>query len=327
MKLLIDVNQLLWNGPILVMLFGTHVYFTLRLRLVQRKIGYGISLSLSDGSKNKKGFGRFGSLTTTLAATLGTGNIIGISTAVFLGGPGAVFWCWLTGLLGMATTYAETFLCHHFRYQGHGGPMYILHFLLHKKTLALPSIGGGFAGYTMAKAIRYGVARGLFTNESGLGTTGLIAGHCSEDDSVKQAAISMSATFWDTVVLCAITGLVLVCYQLEFPSEWQTLPASALTTAAFGKLPFFGDEILSIAIISFALATLIGWSYLGKQGFDYLFQGKYERFYQTLYLIMIFSGGIMPLALVWEMTDFINFFLLLPNIYLLVRCRKYVKKE
>lgn len=87
--------------------------------------------------QNKKGFGRFGSLTTTLAATLGTGNIIGISTAVFLGGPGAVFWCWLTGLLGMATTYAETFLCHHFRYQGHGGPMYILHFLLHKKTLAL----------------------------------------------------------------------------------------------------------------------------------------------------------------------------------------------
>ena len=172
-----------------------------------------------------------------------------------------------------------------------------------------------------------GVARGLFTNESGLGTTGLIAGHCSEDDSVKQAAISMSATFWDTVVLCAITGLVLVCYQLEFPSEWQMLPASALTTAAFGKLPFFGDEILSIAIISFALATLIGWSYLGKQGFDYLFQGKYERFYQTLYLIMIFSGGIMPLALVWEMTDFINLFLLLPNIYLLVRCRKYVKKE
>ena len=199
--------------------------------------------------------------------------------------------------------------------------------LIFSSAFAPPSIGGGFAGYTMGKAIRYGVARGLFTNESGLGTTGLIAGHCSEDDSVKQAAISMSATFWDTVVLCAITGLVLVCYQLEFPSEWQTLPASALTTAAFGKLPFFGDEILSIAIISFALATLIGWSYLGKQGFDYLFQGKYERFYQTLYLIMIFSGGIMPLALVWEMTDFINLFLLLPNIYLLVRCRKYVKKE
>ena len=133
MKLLIDVNQLLWNGPILVMLFGTHVYFTLRLRLVQRKIGYGISLSLSDGSKNKKGFGRFGSLTTTLAATLGTGNIIGISTAVFLGGPGAVFWCWLTGLLGMATTYAETFLCHHFRYQGHGGPCIFFIFYCTKK--------------------------------------------------------------------------------------------------------------------------------------------------------------------------------------------------
>ena len=109
MKLLIDVNQLLWNGPILVMLFGTHVYFTLRLRLVQRKNRIWHLPFSFRWQQNKKGFGRFGSLTTTLAATLGTGNIIGISTAVFLGGPGAVFWCWLTGLLGMATTYAETF--------------------------------------------------------------------------------------------------------------------------------------------------------------------------------------------------------------------------
>ena len=421
MELLIRINQFLWNGPILILLLGIHIYYTLHLRLVQRKIGKGIRLSLREDEGTQKGFGRFGSLATTLAATLGTGNIVGVSTAVYLGGPGAVFWCWLTGILGMATTYAETWLCHRLRWQGHGGPMYILHHFLHRHMLAvlysaalclsafcigcttqtnaiaetcqqvfgvppvlsailiafvvglilmqgsqwiekfsiaivptmaifffggctlylilhahylLPSIreifssafgpssiGGGIAGFTMGKAVRYGVARGLFTNESGLGTAGLIAGHSAEDTSEKQALVSMSATFWDTVVLCAVTGLVLVAYQLEYPTEWLTLSAGSLTTAAFGKLPFWGDEILAIAILCFALATLVGWSYLGKQGFDYLFHRKKERLYQTIYIIMIFIGGVMPLSLVWEMTDFINLFLLLPTAYLLIRCR------
>jgi len=389
---------------------------------VQRKIIRGIHLSLDDGeTTSKKGFGRFGSLSTTLAATLGTGNIVGVSTAVYLGGPGAVFWCWLTGILGMATTYAESYLCHRLRWQNHGGPMYVLHHVLHRRTLALlysaalclsaffigcttqtnaitetcrqvfsirpalcaitiaflvglilmqgskwiekfsmavvptmaifffggcslylilhahfllpaikeigksafspSSIGGGVAGFTVGKAIRYGVARGLFTNESGLGTAGLIAGHSAEDTSEKQALVSMSATFWDTVVLCAVTGLVLVAFQLEYPAEWIKLSAGSLTTAAFSKLPFFGDEILAIAILCFAVATLVGWSYLGRQGFDYLFHEKKQRIYQTIYVIMIFVGGVMPLNLVWEMTDFINLFLLFPTVYMLIRCR------
>ena len=421
------INQFLWNGPVLILLLGIHIYYTVHLQLVQRKIGSGIRLSLGEDESQKKGFGRFGSLATTLAATLGTGNIIGVSTAVYLGGPGAVFWCWLTGILGMATTYAETWLCHHLRWQKHGGPMYILDYTLHRRTLAIlystalclsafcigcttqtnaiadtcqhvfeipavfssiivafvvglilmqgsqwiekfsiaivptmaifffggctlylilhahyllpsvkqifssafgiSSIGGGLAGFTLGKAVRYGVARGLFTNESGLGTAGLIAGHSSEDTSEKQALISMSATFWDTVVLCAITGLVLVAYQLEYPAEWPTLSAGSLTTAAFGKLPFFGDEILAVAILCFALATLVGWSYLGRQGFDYLFHGKRQRIYQTIYIIMIFIGGVMPLNLVWEMTDLINLFLLLPTVYLLIRCRSLFKLE
>lgn len=429
MELLVRMNQFLWNGPILILLLGIHIYYTIHLHFVQRKIVTGIRLSLGDESKQaQKGFGRFGSLATTLAATLGTGNIVGVSTAVYLGGPGAVFWCWLTGILGMATTYAETYLCHGLRWrddkgQNHGGPMYILHHFLHRRGLALlyslalclsaffigcttqtnaitdtchqvfqiqpaisaiivafvvglilmqgstwiekfsvavvptmaifffggcvlylilhasfllpaakqiissafgfSSIGGGLAGFTLGKAVRYGVARGLFTNESGLGTAGLIAGHSAEDNSTDQALVSMSATFWDTVVLCAVTGLVLVAYQLEFPLEWSQLSAGSLTTAAFSKLPFFGDEILAIAILCFALATLVGWSYLGRQGFDYLFHEKKRRLYQTIYIVMIFIGGVLPLNLVWEMTDFINLFLLFPTVYLLIRCRRF----
>lgn len=428
MQFLISLNQLLWGGPILILLLGIHIYHTIHFRLVQRKIGTGIQLSLGDERQGgTHGFSRFGSLTTTLAATLGTGNIVGISTAVFLGGPGAVFWCWITGILGMATTYAETYLSRSLRWQDaqghfHGGPMYILHYTLHKRGLAffyslalwlsafcigcstqsnaitgacsevfrvppvysaivtafvvglilmqganwierfsmaivpsmaifffggcflylllhigyllpalreiltsafgLSSISSGVLGYTLGKAVRYGVARGLFTNEAGLGTAGLIAGSSLEEEPDKQALISMSATFWDTVVLCAITGIVIVAYQLEFPGEWKTLSAGSLTTAAFRKLPFFGDEILGIAIVCFALATLVGWSYLGKQGFDYLFHSKYPLLYQTLYVLMIFLGGMMPLTLVWEMTDFINLFLLLPTVYLLLACRK-----
>ena len=432
MQSLISLNQLLWGGPILVLLLGIHIYYTIHLGLVQRKIRQGIQLSLgSEEERHGHGFSRFGSLTTTLAATLGTGNIVGISTAVFLGGAGAVFWCWITGILGMATTYAETYLSGRLRWRderghAHGGPMYILRYTLHKRGLSffysialclsafcigcttqsnaiteacaeafhcppvytaiatafvvglvlmqgtnwierfsmavvptmtifffggcslylllhtdylwpafrqifssafgLSSIGGGIAGYSLGKALRYGVARGLFTNEAGLGTAGLIAGSSLEKEPEKQALISMSATFWDTVVLCGITGIVLVAYQLEYPTEWQSLSAGSLTTAAFGKLPLFGDKILAIAIVFFALATLVGWSYLGKQGFDYLLHGKAELLYQAFYVLMIFAGGMMPLTLVWELTDFINLFLLLPTVYLLVKCRHYLQK-
>lgn len=396
------------------------------------------------------GFGRFGSLATTLAATLGTGNIVGVSTAVFLGGPGAVFWCWLTGALGMATTYAETWLCSSYRFRDHegnlcSGPMYLLHHVLHKKWLALiysaalclsaffigcttqsnaladtcqqtfgiplvissiltafvvglilmqgraliervsialvptmaiffvgscllylllhasyiipalkeilyaafhtstittasgdalsgaadsaRSITGlspalsGISGFAVGQAVRYGIARGLFTNEAGLGTSGLIAGSSQEDNPHRQALVSMSASFWDTVVLCAITGVVLVAFQLEYPTEWSLWSAGSLLTGAFSKLPFGGPQILAVSLICFALATLIGWSYLGIRGFCFLFHGKALWIYHTLYIVMIFVGGILPLTLVWELTDLINLFLLIPCFYLLVKCR------
>lgn len=426
MQSLLSLNQFLWSGPILVLLMGLHLYHTFHLGFVQRDIIKGIRLSLGDKTAQEHGFSRFGSLTTTLAATLGTGNIVGVSTAVYLGGPGAVFWCWLTGVFGMATTYVETYLCTKFRYPDKegtfkSGPMYLLEHLLHKKWMALlysaalcvssffigcttqsnaitencsqvfgiapvftaivvafvvglillqgrkwienfsmavvpsmaifflggcmlylilhfhyvipaivhivkgafglPQISGGLAGFSVSKAVRYGVARGLFTNEAGLGTAGLVAGHSTEERAENQALISMSASFWDTVVLCAVTGIVLVAFQLEYPSEWILFSSGSLTAAAFAKLPFFGDEILTIAIVSFALATLVGWSFFGQQGFDYLFHGKGKKIYLALYLIMIFAGGIMPLNLVWELTDFINLFLLIPAVYMLVKCR------
>ena len=428
MQQLLSLNQFLWGGPILFLLMGLHLYHTIHLHFIQKHIGRGIRLSVDSDEESEKGhgFSRFGSLTTTLAATLGTGNIVGVSTAVYLGGPGAVFWCWLTGVLGMATTYAETYLCARYRFtdsQGHhhSGPMYLLDHLLHSKWLAIlysaalctsaffigcttqssaitencsqvfgippfasaivvaffvglillqgrrwiekfsmavvPSMAifffggcllylilhipyllpallqiiksafgvqpvcGGLIGFTIGRAMRYGVARGLFTNEAGLGTAGLIAGNSSEVSPKKQALISMSASFWDTVVLCAITGIVLTAFQLEYPTEWPLYPAGSLTAAAFSKLPFFGDEILTLAIVSFALATLVGWSFFGQQGFDYIAHGKGKKLYFTLYVIMIFIGGIMPLALVWELTDFINLFLLIPNVFLLWKCR------
>ncbi len=431
MQSLLALNQLLWSGPALILLLGLHLYHTFHYSFIQRHIVKGIRLSLgSDTESAPHGFSRFGSLTTTLAATLGTGNIVGVSTAVYLGGPGAIFWCWLTGVLGMATTYAETYLCTKYRFADkdgilRGGPMYILKFVLGKKKLAilystalclaslgigcvtqsnaitdtcrqvfgvmpaitailtaflvglillqgkqwiekfsmavvpsmaifffggcllylilhsdylfpalsqifssafgLSQIGGGLAGFTVGKAVRYGIARGLFTNEAGLGTAGLVAGSSAEEKAENQALISMSATFWDTVVLCAVTGLVLAAFQMEYPAEWPLLSAGSLTAAAFAKLPFFGDEILAAAIICFALATLVGWSFFGRQGFDFLFHGKGTSLYHYLYIVMIFIGGVMPLTLVWELTDFINLFLLIPAFYMLIRCRNIDK--
>lgn len=426
MSFLYQINLFLWSGPLLILLIGLHIYHSIHYRFPQRRIAKGIKLSLIDDNSSTHGFSTFGSFATTLAATLGTGNIIGMSTAVFLGGPGAVLWCWLTGILGMATTYAETYICNHFRQspkdgEVSSGPMYILSLILHKKWLAyfyatalclsafcigcttqsnaivtacrqvtdIPpafiaiiisflvglilmqgtkwievfsiavvpamalffaggcvlylflhwqyiapsvstivlsafrpvSLAGGIAGFSVGQAVRYGVARGLFTNEAGLCTSGVIAAHSNEKNPDSQALVSMSATFWDTVVLCGITGIVLVAFLLEFPKEILLYDAGSLLVGVFQKLPFFGDKILIVAIVCFAIATLVGWSFIGKQGFFFLFSGKGELLYSILYIGMIFVGGILPLTLIWELTDFINLFLLIPSVYLLIRCR------
>lgn len=415
----------MWGGPLLVFLLGIHIYFTIKTGFVQKKLPKAIKYSMEgDGGG---GMSAFGTLTTTLAATLGTGNIIGVSTAVYLGGPGGVFWCWVTGLLGMATTYAETRLSCLYRFQRDGcnvgGMMYVLERALGKKALAflysfficlsafcagcttqsnaisetcldvwgipkwvagivvaLPvglvilqgvkwieqvcmalvpamaflflggcmaymilhatlvpeavgvvvksafntsSFLGGTVGFSVGAAIRYGVARGLFTNEAGLGTSGIAAASGTERISPeRQGLISMTATFWDTVVMCAVTGIVVVMFVMQNESALVHMPSGLLVKGAFETLPLFGKELIAVATVCFAVATLIGWSYFGRVAAEYMGGAGLLKTYQYVYVIMIFAGAVMPMGIVWEITDFINIFILIPSVYALVKCRK-----
>ena len=434
MQIIQAVNRWLFGGPVLILLFGMHLYFTIRTKFIQRNLWKGIQLSFQGSPHKEKGDGMsaFGTLTTTLAATLGTGNIIGVSTAVSLGGPGAVFWCWLTGVLGMATTYAETNLCCRYRQKNGeepvGGMMYVLEKALHQKRLAafysffvcfsayfagcttqsnaisetckdiwnLPKwlvgitvaltvglvvlqgidwierasmaivpamallfVGGcvvylllhlswlpealshifryafspkcavaGGLGYSVAAAVRYGVARGLFTNEAGLGTSGIAAACGKEKVSPhEQGLISMTATFWDTVVLCALTGIVVVIFQEKHGTQIRHLSSGLLVKEAFAELPLGGMAVIGIATVAFAIATLIGWSLFGKVAAEYLGGENLMRKYQYVYVVMIFVGAVMPLGFVWEMTDFVNLFLLVPSLYTLFRCRKMLQEK
>ncbi len=418
------LNRFLWNGPLLFLLLGIHCLFTIRLRLVQRHLPD--ALRLSGSGEKKHGFR---SLTTALAATLGTGNIVGVSSAVALGGPGAVFWCWLTGVLGMATAYAECYLCMAHRKKDssgkfRGGIMYVLEYALGSKRagrcfaylLLIASFGigcstqagtvtetvaslagiapvltglvlvffvgyvilhgsaaitklcsilvplmaflylaacvillfcnashivpalrlimtsafsptaalGGIAGGSFLFSARYGIARGLFTNEAGLGTAPLAFTESKESSPEKAALLSMSAVFWDTVVLCALTGIVIVSSLLRAPWLAGRYTATTLTSAAFSLLPY-GELLLGISLIAFAYATLIGWSYFGAQAVTYLFGETVLPVYRICYLVMIFLGSILSLPLIWELTDFINACMVLPNVVTLFLLRRSVK--
>lgn len=425
-----ETNQILWSAPLIMLLMGTHLFFTIRLKFIQKRVGTGIRLSVQKEEGGDGDVSAFASLATTLAATLGTGNIVGISTAIAFGGPGAIFWCWLTGVLGMATTYAECYLSFLFRKQEKdgtyiGGPMYLLEKGLHMKSLAVlfcictllasfgvgcstqakaitetahtlwgmneyvigilaaiatglviiggvkkigsictrlvPAMGalylfgcliilimnyntlipalalifrsafqsqavtGGFIGSTMMLAARQGISKGLFTNEAGLGSAGITAAASKAPHPERQALISMTATFWDTVVMCAITGLVIVSTILKNPSSIDGYSFAEYTTAAFDQIPYVGTTILGISIICFAIATLIGWSYFGEKAVQYLFGKKGIAPYHLLYMLAIFIGSIISLELVWDMTDTFNALMAIPNIIAILLLYNKVK--
>ncbi len=184
---------------------------------------------------------------------------------------------------------------------------------------------GGAVGFSVGRAVRYGVARGLFTNEAGLGTSGIAAASGSEHISPeRQGLISMTATFWDTVVMCAITGIVVVMFVLRNEQALVDLPAGLLVKGAFDTLPLLGEELIAVATVCFAVATLIGWSYFGQVAADYMGGKSLVRSYQYIYVIMIFAGAVMPMGIVWEITDFINIFILIPAVYALIKCRKNI---
>lgn len=432
MEQLKSINNFLWGVPLPVLLFGAHIYFTIHLKGVQKHIGRAIRLSFIPDRNAEGDLSGFAALSATLAATIGTGNIIGISTAIALGGPGAIFWCWLTGVLGMATTYAECFLGVLYRRRTSdgtflGGPMYALEHGVGQKWLAVlfsfftliasygvgcstqaraitqtlhtlwglpeyvvgigvalivglvivggiksignicsklvPAMGifyllgcavilalnfsylppaitlilksaflptklpaaiaGGFIGSTLRSAARYGIARGLFTNEAGLGSAAIAAAGAKTSGPDRQALISMSATFWDTVVICAITGLVIVTNLIKNPSSINGYSFTELTTAAFDAIPY-GNIFLGISLIAFAIATLIGWSYFGEKAVEYLFGKSGIGTYRICYILMIYFGAIMSLELVWEMTDLVNAFMAVPNLICLFFLRKQV---
>ncbi|MDD4032212.1 MAG: alanine/glycine:cation symporter family protein [Bacteroidales bacterium] len=425
------LSNFLWGPPLLILLLGTHLFLTFRLGFPQRKIGTAIRLSISKDKSSKGDISQFGALSTALAATIGTGNIIGVATAVALGGPGAVFWCWITGVFGIATKYSEALLAVKYRVKTQdgtmlGGPMYALERGLNMKWLAVlfcifasfaafgignttqansisalmketfdvsPSVtgivlslltalvmlggvrgiasvckilvpfmavfyiigcliilcingeylgetislifksafsakavAGGWTGASVLMAMRYGVARGLFSNESGLGSAPIVAAAAQTRNPVRQALVSATGTFWDTVVVCALTGLVLVSSIIASP-EIDYSQGALLTRAAFGLISKWGPVILTISLLTFVFSTLIGWSYYGEKSLEYLFGKKIIFPYRVIWVFAVYAGSVLNLTLVWNMSDCMNALMAIPNLIALVLLSGVVAKE
>lgn len=430
------LNGYLWGPVFLALLFGTHLYMTYKTGFIQRKVGLGIKLSVK---KDKDGVGdvsQFGALTTALAATVGTGNIVGVGTAIALGGPGAVLWMWLTGVFGIATKYAEALVAVKYRVITSdgtmlGGAMYALERGLKMKWLGVlfalfaglcafgigssvqanavskvveqnlhipiwvtgiilavlvgvvilggvksitracealvpfmavfyvagclvilvmnfsyiddaialickaaftpQAAGGGFIGSSIMMAARYGVARGLFSNESGMGSAPIVAAAAQTRNPVRQALVSSTGTFWDTVVICAITALVLVSTIIANPAVSAdgggAVDGAVLTSYAFGQIPVLGPIILTFGLITFAFSTILGWSYYGERGAEYLFGKKIIMPYKIVYVIFTFLGSIMSLGLVWNVADALNALMAIPNLVCVILLGGVIAKE
>jgi len=413
------VSDWVWGPPLLILLFGTHLFLTFRLRFIQSYLPQAIRLSFSREKEGEGDVSQFGALTTALAATIGTGNIVGVSTAIAIGGPGAVLWMWLTGVFGVATKYSEAVLAVKYRVVTKngmmaGGPMYALERGLNAKwlgmifaaftavaafgignmtqansisSLAQESLGlspwvtgvimtvltgvvilggiraiasvceklvpfmavfyvvgclillvmgastlpatvvtivssafaghaavGGFIGAGISQTIRYGIARGLFSNESGLGSAPIVAAAAQTKNPVRQALVSATGTFWDTVVVCAITGLVIVN-----SGEWKNgLSGAALTHKAFEDIPVVGSLILTVGLLTFVFSTILGWSYYGEKAAEYLFGSGVIRPYRVLWVIAVMVGSVQPLAVVWSFSDIANGLMAVPNLIALL---------
>ena len=425
------ISALLWGWPMIILLLGTHLFLTIRLRFPQRKIFTAIRLSFQKDKNSEGDVSQFGALATSLAATIGTGNIIGVATAVALGGPGAVFWCWLTGVFGIATKYTEGLLAIKYRIKTENGemlgrPMYALERGLKLKWLGIlfciftalaafgigntvqansislllnetwgisvhltggilaltvalvilfgvkgianvcgalvpfmaifyilgciyilclnapylgkalnliidgafspQAAGGGFIGTTVMMAARLGIARGLFSNESGLGSAPIVAAAAQTRNPVRQALVSSTGTFWDTVVICALTGLVLVSSIIAFPDIDYTQGAT-LTKAAFNKIPVIGTTILTVGIFTFAFSTILGWSYYAEKAVEYLGGKRWIKVYRLIWIIAIYLGSVMNLTLVWNIADSMNALMAIPNLISLLLLSGVAVKE
>lgn len=428
------INNLVWGPPLLLLLVGTGVYLTLRLGVFQiGKLPTAFRLIFSSDQSGQGDVSSFAALCTALAATVGTGNIVGVATAITTGGPGALFWMWVAAFFGMATKYAEGFLAIKYRTkdangQAAGGPMhyitlgmgqkwkplaiffaisgvlvallgigtfsqvnsitaslemsfglapqlisiltailiaffifggiekisdvstkivpfmailYILasvivlamHFDQILPTLALvlksafspAAAAGGFAGATVQQAIQRGIARGVFSNESGLGSAPIAAAAAKSDNPVEQGLISMTGTFIDTLIICSLTGL-----SILVTDQWTTegLAGAPLTQAAFATV--FGNTgsiALTISLVLFAFTTILGWSYYGERCIEFLFGTKSILPYRLLFVAMVALGGFLKLDLIWTIADIVNGLMALPNLIALLALSPVIINE
>jgi uncharacterized transporter HI_0883 len=428
------IDSFIWGPPLLILLVGTGLYLTLRLGFLQirylpRALRY---LFQRDANKGKGDVSSFAALCTALAATIGTGNIVGVATAVQAGGPGAIFWMWLVALLGMATKYAECLLAVKYRVRDRngfmaGGPMYYIERGLGLKWLArlfavfgvlvaffgigtFPQVNaithamqdtfnipiiitavvvtllvaliilggvkriatasslivpfmaifyvsvsivilainydklpaaielvihsafepqaalGGAVGFTVMKAIQSGVARGIFSNESGLGSAPIAAAAAQTKEPVRQGLISMTGTFLDTIIVCTMTGLVLV-----ITGAWSNpeLAGASVTNYAFaqGLGTSFGATVVTIGLLFFAFTTILGWCYYGERCFVYLVGIRGIRLYRWIFIILVGTGSFLTLDLIWILADIVNGLMAFPNLVALIGLRKVIISE
>lgn len=434
LELMQHINDFVWGPPLLLLLVGTGVYFTLRLGVFQvSKLPTAFRLIFSSDQSGQGDVSSFAALCTALAATVGTGNIVGVATAITTGGPGALFWMWVAAFFGMATKYAEGFLAIKYRTkdangQAAGGPMHyitlgmgqkwkplavffaisgvlvallgmgtfsqvnsiassmsasfglapqlvsivtaisiaffifggiekisdistkivpfmaILYILASVTVLALhwdqllptlvlvfksaftPAAAvGGFAGATVQQAIQRGIARGVFSNESGLGSAPIAAAAAKSDNPVEQGLISMTGTFIDTLIICTLTGLTILV-----TGQWSVegLAGAPLTQAAFATV--FGQPgalALTISLVLFAYTTILGWSYYGERCIEFLFGTKSILPYRLVFVAMVALGGFLKLDLIWTIADIVNGLMALPNLIALLALSPVIIKE
>jgi AGCS family alanine or glycine:cation symporter len=433
-EIIATIDDFVWGPAIITLLVGAHVFLTFRTGFIQRKLFTAIKLSVAKDPDAPGDVSQFGALTTALSATIGTGNIVGVATAVLAGGPGAVLWMWLIGIFGIATKYAETYIAVKYRVKDHkgnmlGGAMYAWrrHFeknghtpwwaalaaILFALFAAIASFGigaavqasavsdvittsfpavpswvigacivvvislvifggvraiarvcevlipfmaifyvigciivlfinwafvwpaiqlicisafspeaafGGAVGGGLIFALRFGAARGLFSNESGLGSAPIVASAASTRNPARQSLVSMTGTFWDTVIICLLTGLVLTSTLIGHPELQAGLAAGdiatggALSYAAFNAIPVVGKWILVVGLALFAVSTILGWSYYGNRCVAFLL-GKHAVLpYHILYVIVTFLGAIGIGGMVWNISDITNALMAVPNI-------------
>lgn len=427
------VNGVLWGWPMILFLLGTHIFMTVRTGVIQRKVFRGIRLSVSKDPDASGDISQFGALTTALASTIGTGNIIGVGTAIALGGPGAVLWTWITGIFGIATKYAESLIAVKYRVRTSdgtmlGGAMYALERGLNMRWLgivfaflgalaafgigccvqanaiadslqnnfhieywitglvvaALTAVvilggvksiarvceklvpfmslfyvagcvtilvinrhvlwdtvclicsaaftpraaGGGFVGSTVMIAARWGMARGLFSNESGMGSAPIVSAAARTRNPVRQALVASTGTFWDTVVICLLTGLVLVSTILANDGVTaEGVNGGQLSSAAFAQIPYIGTPILIVGLVTFAFSTILGWSYYGERCAEYLLGPRVRMPYRILWVLVVFVGAILSIQLVWDGADLLNALMAIPNLVAVLLLSGVVARE